>query len=123
MLTLTGMCQGLLILFYNAKMDGIETVLFKFLNENLPAFISSIGTFPDTNNDWFASVGDKIFNQCLTQSIVPNLSMMAKWPQEVIKQNLLKNRMLTQKKLNKLFEVRALPVCFLCSSFCAQTEH
>ena len=31
---------------------------------------------------------------------------MAKWPQEVIKQHLLKNRMLTQKKLNKLFEVR-----------------
>ena len=99
--------QGVLILIYNMKVDGIEANGFKYLNNFFQQIgISQLGIHPDTTYLWFASVGTKIFTQCITQSTVPNVTMLTKWPLEVIKQNVLKNHQLTQKKLNKLFEVR-----------------
>ena len=103
----------MLILLYNAKWDGINTYLFSSGLVRLLDFIPVLGTHVDTDYAWFKTVGNKIFTQCISQSIVPNVTMAVKWPIEVIKQNLLKNRCLTQKLLNKLYEVH-FPCVYLC---------
>jgi len=104
---------GILVLIYTMKPDGIESFLFQWLvrfqREVLDQQIFS-GTFADTNFQWYSVVGNKIFMQCVTQSIMPNVTMLTKWPVEVAKQNLLKNHQLTQKKLNKLYEGSEYPL-------------
>jgi hypothetical protein len=94
---------GILVLVYNLKQDGIESVLFRewnvfWLRMNLPSlgvtflhlyivhslfkkcltllFWFSIGEYTDTTDKWYATVGDKIFKQCITQSISPNAVRM-----------------------------------------------
>ena len=106
---------GLLILVYNMKLDGIELQLFQALNQLMTEYLGGAsflsGQYPDTNSAWFSSVGAKIVNQCISQSAVPNFVQLGKSvPAEIIKQNVLKNRMLTQKKLNKLFEGPEYPL-------------
>jgi hypothetical protein len=97
---------------YNAKWDGIKTYLFSSGLAKVLEYVSiTLGTHVDTDYAWFKAVGTKLFTQCISQSIVPNVSMAVKWPIEVIKQNLLKNRCLTQKLLNKLYEVHFPRVC------------
>jgi len=131
---------GILVLIYNMKPDGIGTFFPKVYLPLNPLYRTSVdltsrmhlpesvvfqslvraerelgikiltGTFADTNFQWYALVGAKIFSQCISQSIVPNVTMLTKWPVEVLKQNLLKNHQLTQKKLNKLYEGSEYPL-------------
>jgi hypothetical protein len=107
---------GILIIIFNMKPEGIDLLLFQEIGKVLNVlatyglFSSGLGVFVDTNSKWFNVVGSKIVNQCFSQSIVPNIMTAAKWPIEIVKQTVMKNRQLTQKKLNKLFEGPEYPL-------------
>jgi hypothetical protein len=62
------------------------------------------GKFRDVDEDWYVKVGASIVSQSVSASIVPNLLVLATWPINLATQWLLKNRKLTQRKLNQLFE-------------------
>ena len=95
---------GWLVLIFNMKPDQIESNLFQQLSGFLTKVGIELGQYADTDSAWFAAVGQKMFAQCLTQSVTPNAVAFGKWPQQMIMQALLKNRMMTQKQLDKLFE-------------------
>ena len=62
------------------------------------------GQYSDTTEDWFVVVGTAVVSQSISASFVPNLAVLAQWPIGFVKQHVLKDRQMTQKKLNKLFE-------------------
>ena len=62
------------------------------------------GSYTDTNEDWYVVVGASIVGQSVSASLVPNFAVLANWPVSVARQQLLKNRQLTTKRLNQLFE-------------------
>ena len=89
-------------------------IIVVLINANLQPYISEIkflydagflnGQYSDTTEDWFVVVGTAVVSQSISASFVPNLVVLAQWPIGFIKQHLLKDRQMTQKKMNKLFE-------------------
>ena len=62
------------------------------------------GTYKDFEEGWYLVVGAALVRQVATASVSPNVAVLAQWPLGVAKQYALKNRELTQRKLNTLFE-------------------
>lgn len=62
------------------------------------------GKYKDFEEGWYQSVGTALVRQVATASLSPNIAVLAAWPTNVAKQYILKNRELTQRKLNTLFE-------------------
>jgi len=62
------------------------------------------GTFKDFEEGWYQTVGTALVRQSATAALSPNIAVLAQWPLMFVKQWVFKNRELTQRKLNTLFE-------------------
>ena len=92
------MNTSIIILIINADFSSVA-----YIQEHATLKTAFIGEFSDFTERWYRDVGLAMTSTLLTNSVAPHITVLTKWPIQIITQRLLAGGCVTQKALNALF--------------------